>query len=255
MSRSYEVKLDRADQHLQSLIDEIARWKLTNPYAISHEIDSETGDDIVRFNRIDQPPRLIAQLIGDCLHNLRCVLDHLVYDLAIANRGTLTDEESRETMFPIFISPDGFNARGLRRIRYVSLAVQTIIQSLQPYHTGDAAITHWLWLLEQLQNIDKHRALLLAVSAQHGVDATFPPLCRIQYIQFRSADLSIPNAEFARYRVVSTQDGARMKMDAKPIIDITINNRPAQGREIVDLLKRIRLHIIDAVLPVLSVLL
>jgi hypothetical protein len=72
---SFEEKLERADYHLQSLKAQIERWQLSNPYVIAYDIDQETGDDIVRFKSIDSAPRPIAQIIGDCFHNLRCVLD------------------------------------------------------------------------------------------------------------------------------------------------------------------------------------
>ena len=87
---SFESKLDRTQQHLYELNLEIKRWIKSRPYRITDELDTDTGANVICGQLLGPVPSIISQLIGDCLQNLRSSLDHLAYELAIANTGTLT---------------------------------------------------------------------------------------------------------------------------------------------------------------------
>ena len=104
------------------------------------------------------PPLMLSVIVGDCLHNLRSSLDHIVYQLVIIN-GQLP---TTANMFPICETPDGFN-RQIRRNRLSGVPghAQTLIEHLQPYNTGQAPGLNNLWCLNHLVNIDKHRSLAL----------------------------------------------------------------------------------------------
>jgi hypothetical protein len=218
---SFEEKLERARHHYESLWPEFGRWIKTHPYRVTDELDPDTGDNIVRLDSVDQPPPIIAQILGDCLHNLRAALDHVVYALAIANKLTLTDEEARETAFPIFKKfPERWPWPA---IQHVSPEAQAIIERLQPYHAGNRATVHPLWILRTLENIDKHRRLLITLGTQGAAAAQCTPNARMQ-----SLDWSLyargpePKAEIARYRFIDANTGERMKVDFVPVFIMSI---------------------------------
>jgi hypothetical protein len=248
MPYSFEEKLQRANQQLQSLEGEVERWLLTNPYTITDDIDAE-GDNVARITSVELPPRIVAPLIGDCLYNFRSALDHLVYALSVKNTPNLSEAQATQTAFPVFKDPAGFHKRGMGKIRHISPAAQAIIEGLQPYQAGHNAMLESLWLLNQLQNIDKHRALLLTVIAQRGVNAQIPPKAHMQVLKFTAArDLTKADAEFARYRFVNIEDGTPVKMEVKPVLQIAFGNAPGEGRPVLDGLWAIRREIVGRVL-------
>jgi hypothetical protein len=104
----------------------------------------------------------LPMIIGDCVHNLRSALDHLVYQLAILN-GAGPDAAS-QTSFPIYLKPKVFNDVVNKKVApFISAAALTVIESLQPYKTSEPEHCA-LWKVSQLDNIDKHR--LFVVVAQ-----------------------------------------------------------------------------------------
>jgi hypothetical protein len=102
-------------------------------------------------------------LIGDAIHNLRSALDHLAWSLAGTNAG-------RSTEFPIFVSRTEFSKRGKRKMHGMPTPAQKIIKSLQPYKRphGLPKEREPLWLLQNLDIEDKHRALNLVASEMMG---------------------------------------------------------------------------------------
>ncbi len=252
---SFESKLDRADNHLQVLKNDLAAWSLSKPYSILEEIDPETGDDVVRV-KFGYLPSDTAPTIGDCLYNLRSCLDHLAHGLALKNRGVLSDDESTQVAFPIFRFKDGFDTRGQGRIALLADSAQAVIRSLQPYHAGDAAISHWLWFLEKLQNIDKHRALLLVPIDQRMTILDNPSLSEMKLLKFtRVIDATEDYAEIARYRFVNSDDGARVKVNIEVRPQISFGNSPAKWRDVLLTLRGIRSYIVTEIIPRLRPLL
>jgi len=59
-----------------------------------------------------EPPRDLAPVIGDSVHNLRSALDHLVYELS-----STTVREKINTQFPIFTDERDYRKRGEPMIR------------------------------------------------------------------------------------------------------------------------------------------
>jgi hypothetical protein len=85
-------------------------------------------------------------------------LDHLVSgaaDIAAPNR---TDKRKKSNQFPICIDSDDF-AKQVQRGRLCDVPdiLSTFIEGLQPYSNGKRH--DLLWLLAELTNFDKHRAL------------------------------------------------------------------------------------------------
>ena len=158
-------KLKRADEHVQQLEREATAFEHETPNReiIDYDAQSEKAFKDFHAKRI-VPPRL-SVLTGDALHQLRSSLDHLVCALILRDGGTLTDR----SQFPIFrfqpVKPEDLR-RYQRQIEGIKRpAVLAALDGLQPYTRGNRRDAHWLAILKKLSNTDKHRSLVLHVSA------------------------------------------------------------------------------------------
>jgi len=110
----------------------------------------------------------IGLTAGDFLTNLRASLDHLAWKLVLASGG----KPNEYTAFPVKATPpkSGF----LKISGGVSSDAQTLIEKAQPYSRPDGVDPHEdrLWILERLVGIDKHRHLLLTITAYEGMRIT-----------------------------------------------------------------------------------
>ncbi len=178
--QSYELRLKRAEYHVQSLEAEVARWLETRPYHVTVEVEDDIGEKVVKLKVLEQPPDELGLIAGDCLHNLRSALDNLAFELAMAHIGeALSESMAGDSGFPIFRSNPPQSVKKLKRmIRGVHPDAQTIIESLQPYHSGRAYWSEPLWVLRELSNSDKHRlpylTLLLPTDGLFSVEDLVP---------------------------------------------------------------------------------
>jgi hypothetical protein len=151
------AKIARAREHFDTLSAEVGRFIDSRPYQAVGEDEAETGDWVVRVRFEGQLPFRCSAIVGDIVHNLRSALDHLIWELVLANGATPTDK----TGFPIFKNVDAFNAGVLNKVSGVSPAVMQKLRELKPYKEGNGA----LWRLHRLDIVDKHHLLLPVVSA------------------------------------------------------------------------------------------
>jgi hypothetical protein len=187
---SYARKLARAKEHFATLDCDLGRYIFDDEtYSIRPSQSADRKEHTFFGTLHKEPPAEWGPLIGDTLHNLRCALDHIVWELAdTATRGN-------HTMFPVFTCRDEFfklrskgskkgqpvPGSGLHKLSGVAADPLAIIERAQPYNwTGDA--THpgeALRILNEIENIDKHRTL-------HTVAGFTAP---------EKTDIPIPNGE------------------------------------------------------------
>lgn len=151
------LKIGRAEEHLDTLDAEIGVYLANEPYAAVREYDPQHGERLAGIRVTQPPPAHLALVIGDYLHNLRSALDHLAWQLVIASGNTPTPR----TEFPIYKDASVYQQRVGRVVIQpgVTAPIGADVESLQPYHRGDDALNHPLWVLHDLSNIDKHRTL------------------------------------------------------------------------------------------------
>src|SRR4051812_7680913 len=77
------LKLVRADEHLETLDNQITSFLEREPYSVSYERKPDGSEHIYRAHVVEDPPLALGVLIGDCLQNMRSALDHLVWQLAL----------------------------------------------------------------------------------------------------------------------------------------------------------------------------
>lgn len=161
------IKLDRAKEHLDALNTEIDRFATTNPYPL-HVVSYKGTNQVRDIVWLRKPPPRWSALAGDCVHNLRSALDHIVWSLSGGDGMAPTHTE-----FPIFKDENKYLDRtgkgdpargsGLWKIEGVqSFQARTAIRWLQPFRGPDPT-GHPLWILHELDRIDKHRRLHVVV--------------------------------------------------------------------------------------------
>jgi hypothetical protein len=128
------------------------RLKLQGAWRHRQALGEELQEFLARTDPEPSPLHL-GVIVGDFLHNLRCVLDHLVWQLVLLNR----QEPGEHNQFPIFDTPDAYKKKAGRYLRGVAADHRALIETFQPYHLGADASSHYLAVLHDLSNIDKHR--------------------------------------------------------------------------------------------------
>lgn len=160
------LKVVRAREHLQELNLCQSRFFESDAYEIADQFDAQMGKHVFRISVLKNPPvHRLAALTGDCIHNLRSALDHLVWRLAEDFSGPKDDDTT--TQFPIFKSEEGFEARGVNQITRVGPGATAVIRLLQPFHDDDPRVNP-LWFIRELDNRDKHRELAVTAVAAKG---------------------------------------------------------------------------------------
>jgi hypothetical protein len=196
------LKIERAKKHVRDLDSCIKSFLAKKPYTLAakpHPI-AEIRHTTLYVAHVDPVPDDISLIVGDAIHNLRSALDYLMWQLVEAGGGV----PDRNIYFPIAETAQQYqSAIGNREIQKITPNALHIISSVQPYQTLDQT----LWLLHQLDIIDKHRLLLTVTASMDkwGVD-----LAKGSNIWFNE-DRFIPL--IAGYEVVNIPTGTYNKPD------------------------------------------
>lgn len=176
-STSWNAKLARAREHVESLRGQVRDYRASEPYELKPE-STEVPERLAYRLSIWRPqPTSISTTVGDIVHNLRTALENLAFGLALSSQGTLTPKQEAASTFPIKRTPTLFNefitgrGNGLYsgRARDALRAVQPFAQLDDAHKIGVAldkqpgAESDWdlLYRLDKLWNIDKHRRLVV----------------------------------------------------------------------------------------------
>jgi hypothetical protein len=163
-----KLKAARAKVHLETLRKELDSFYESKPYSLIREDDLKHGRYRIQV-KLEQIPDPIFLIAGELFYCLRSSLDQLIFALA-----HLSIPYPKGTQFPILdtdIATDKeIKKRFNKQLTGVPADAVLIIESLQPYHGGNAAAinSHLLWRLNWLCNIDKHRRIPL-----HGKEIEF----------------------------------------------------------------------------------
>jgi hypothetical protein len=178
------AKLARADEHIKQINDDIIlHRKIRIPadsvrgnlqFEAAKLNDPSTHRKRIVFFLKGQPPPVDLGLTiraGEAVHHLRSVLDHLVYQLVLANT---KQPPTFNSAFPIigrgrmrkkaWVDAPALYADQVSALRLViSTDAETRIGKLQPFQRGSSYNEDPLWVLSELDNAYKHRLLLLQV--------------------------------------------------------------------------------------------
>jgi hypothetical protein len=163
---SVRAKIDWAEKHAQTVKDKVRPWMDSRPYRVTQKrnVECTRHSLIARLQGPEPPLREWTLIVGDCIYNLRCALDHLVYAIAVHESGQEPPLKGDDLMFPIADSPERF-AKAVWRISSLSDPVRAAIEGVQPYHRPQIILPPLLSVLRELNNADKHKLLRLAFNA------------------------------------------------------------------------------------------
>src|SRR5215472_10530934 len=171
MTAGHRLKFGRAIQLYNSATQLLATYLQAPPYSIRRDENSTTG--LTFWITLEaEPPDDVALAIGDCIHNLRSALDHIVYELSCHHK---KKGHVGSTAFPIYEDRKDWDEKdskgklkstsGLYKLRAIPAGAQARIEQLQPFH----GLEPKYWPRERLLHVhrldlaDKHRNLNLAV--------------------------------------------------------------------------------------------
>lgn len=157
--RGIIAKLKRADgeiQNLESCFKDLFNKK-ENGYRSIH---THVGNRLIirAFGNPEVPDEYLVRS-GEVIHHFRSCLDYLVCSLVSAY-GTVT----KEHMFPVCATELGWEKSHRKKLAGLPPPVVAKIRDLQPFHQSNPEQST-LYVINDLDNADKHRLLPLSVAA------------------------------------------------------------------------------------------
>ena len=241
MPQSVTLKIDQAKKHLRNLKKDVNAFLSRKPFIVVTEEDS-SGDLVYRI-RIQTPiPVRWSADIGDLLHNLRSALDHLAWELVVANG----HQPTRATSFPISDDEPSFKHNLQKQLHGASAVARTAVENLKPYKGGSDD----LWRIHTLHIIDTHRMVVLAGASYQKVpfQMTWPekrgrPEVEAPPFMLRPADRQFPLKDGAEiFRVTAAaRDSFRRYMQSDFLFGFLIafgDTTIVDGEDILGTLQR-----------------
>jgi hypothetical protein len=151
------IKIERAYKHLDELEHVIGLSSDEIHFnVVGMNFDSQTGKRFLETQPLIFNDETIPAIAGDAVHNMRCALDHLTFHLVQVGGTRNPKLKWNDVRFPIFPSFDTYKANKTRKIDGMRPEAIKAIDALKPYKSGNDA----LWLLNKLDNADKHSFIL-----------------------------------------------------------------------------------------------
>ena len=130
---SAAAKIARADTQIRELVTEMDAFCTDIKGSIVHQVDgdSDTQAWIYRGTTPVAPFEWSIR-IGEILYNLRSALDHIVWQLVLANG----EKPSRGNEFPVVNTPEAWPSLSRRKLEGVQDGAKEAIRRLQPCTGG-----------------------------------------------------------------------------------------------------------------------
>ena len=174
--KGINAKIDRASGQIATLGAEIDELCAKIERSIVHEVDSDAKEQ--RWIYRDETPVVPIEWsirAGETLYNLRSALDHLVWQLVLANG----QKPTRVNQFPICDEEAAWTNYCTDSLRGVAEIHKGMIRCLQPfnaflqlpiYDQHQPCNAQVFRTLHDLCNVDKHRHLNLVLFAMAGIE-------------------------------------------------------------------------------------
>ena len=163
------AKVRRAEQHIKEITDDMDKRCTEVKQSIVREVCEDSSKQIWTY-RGETPniPIEWSVILGEILYNLRSSLDHLVWQLVLANGQT----PGGHNTFPITTDDGKWQKTKGTSLKGVSKRYEAMIGYLQPFTGGiDLPFSvSMLRVLNGLGNTEKHRHLILAAVASSGIE-------------------------------------------------------------------------------------
>jgi hypothetical protein len=164
-------------EHINQFRTEALKFFKGAPVKVVPKFYSQDGHDRASFSyRVDKEiPERLGIIAGECIHNLRSILDNLIWGLCerFQTPNTIHDHIA----FPICLTcAKDYHAK-LSTPQFMGIQnfppdVQTLIASLQPYNGPYTNFPqgNQVYILDRLWNDDKHRVPALMLATSNMVD-------------------------------------------------------------------------------------
>lgn len=154
------LKMHHALVQIQKLNDEMDAYLYSKPFITYREVYEETNAcwEVLKLNKFIDPTWNLR--VGEIIHQLRSVLDHLVFLMVPKSTEGKTN---RTTQFPIYHKNSDFTRDIPKKLKGMGDEGIEILREMQP-HTGEGKKSP-LWILAEMSNLDKHREIILATTS------------------------------------------------------------------------------------------
>lgn len=164
------LKVQRAEKHMADIEQAATMYASSHPYSFTRIRLPDSKNEIrARFKITKQPDPMIAVMLGDFIHNLRCALDYIVVACAPkkyrkhANFPILYQDifaKNKDGQFEV--KDDCLRDNFETATKGLHPSAKSLIISLQPYQALSLGFPpdNALGVLNRLENADKHRKLI-----------------------------------------------------------------------------------------------
>jgi hypothetical protein len=160
------AKLAHARSIADDLAGRVAAYRGSIPYRVIRVADTDSAEWMTYAVVERTPDPALPLVLGDCVHNLRSALDHAVFALSLQAAGReLGEREARDPAFPVCDTEAQWTTAVAKQLRFLPPALVAVIRLAQPILVPEDARANWpLRVIADLDNADKHRALLVTAS-------------------------------------------------------------------------------------------
>jgi hypothetical protein len=241
-------KLDRAENHLDGLQEQVAVFLKDDAHDFRHHYDLKASRYSLSIEVRRELPVMWSVIVGDLVHNLRSGLDHLMWQLVLAGGG----KPNGATAFPVLrhapATTDEWKS-WRKKIRGVHPVVTEVIRSIQPYETQDGPLDgHALIAVKALSNQDKHElpvARVQAIGALSNEEAASVGLEAVEDIELGAAQIAVgvpleDGDEIAWARATFTGPNPKVEIKGKFPVQLAFGDRGILLQGLVDMCDRVR---------------
>lgn len=249
-------KLNWSKTHIETLRHAVASWLSTDAYRFAPSTNQATGRTVIRA-RITKPPAPeLALMIGDSVHALRAALDHLALELVASYHypAPVSPDLEETSEFVIIGGADPslgehrFDSAAGTKLRGIDLNARLLIKGMQPYHLADAYMEHPLWIIHELDRIDKHRRLNLTSYAFGGVGIGSGYIGELHLEKTGHNGPVVDGTEVAAFTARNSHFEMHFTGDIA-LAETSLWRVPVQA---IQLLTRLQTHVASEVIPVLT---
>src|SRR5258708_6229133 len=221
MFEQAELKIGRANKHIEEFNSEIQRYVDENPHTVLVKFAPHLGCDVLQLFAPQKPiPQKIVLPIGDAIHNLHTALDFIWYEF-VSQFAT----PSPYTRFPFHKTKVGVaNAISQRKIPPSLKAVgDFVLDVVQPYDGSDTSV----WAFHDLDITDKHEYLIpqlkmttiwnIRAEAEDGTELPLPKLRTV-----------FPGWPPAQFRLIGERN-VKITDNGKMVVNVLFYKGPLQA--------------------------
>jgi hypothetical protein len=167
-----KLKIKRSERHLIELTNAARELPRRRNYNFVIGTEPQSGKLQITCMTINNTPLELAGVVGDAIHNIRSVFDHVTVVITCPPFGGGDPENTKlpvgENLEKFIFARDGRPAAGSKRaitgkMKGAGPDALRIVKELKPYYGGDDTLR----ALHDLDIIDKHKLIIPTISVIH----------------------------------------------------------------------------------------